>query len=100
MAITIKTNNRTRRLFPACEVPYNEKESFRKEFDWMDDEEFYRSSFFKYRGQYYAMGEFCRTEGELLAKGWQGYYGESAWSCLLIKIKESYTSVVVGRAYW
>ena len=99
MAITIKTNNRSRRLFPACEVPYNEKESFRKEFDWMDDEEFHRASFFRYSGQYYTMSEFSRVEGELLAKGWQGKFDETASSCLLIKIKESYTSVVVGRAY-
>ena len=97
---TIKTNNRARALFPACEVSYSEREAFRREFDWMDQEEFDRAMFFKYRGEYYALAEFLRVEGELLAKGWQGQLGETAFSSLLIKIKDSCRSVIVGRMYW
>ena len=96
---SIKTNNRTRSLFYACEVPYNQKEAFRKEFDWMDDEEFHRAMFFKYRGSFYALAEFLRTEGDLLAKGWQGMLNETAFSALVIKIVDSHWSVVVGRYF-
>ena len=96
---TIKTNNRTRALFPACEVAYSERETFRREFDWMDQEEFDRAIFFKYRGEYYALAQFIRVEGDLLAKGWQGQLGETAFSSLLIKIKDSCQSVIVGRYY-
>ncbi len=98
-SLTIKTNNRARHLFYACEVEYSQRDQFRQEFDWMDQEEFDRAMFFKYRGEYYALAEFIRCEGDLLAKGWQGQLGETAWSSLLIKIRESCTSVIVGRAY-
>jgi hypothetical protein len=96
---TIKSNNRARQLFYACEVSYNEREAFRREFDWMDQEEFDRAMFFKYRGEYYALAQFLRVEGDLLAKGWQGQLGETAYSSLLIKIKDSCQSVIVGRYY-
>jgi hypothetical protein len=96
---TIKSNNRTRQLFYACEVSYNEREAFRREFDWMDQEEFDQAMFFKYRGEYYALAQFLRVEGDLLAKGWQGQLGETAYSSLLIKIKDSCQSVIVGRYY-
>jgi hypothetical protein len=99
-SLTVKTNNRTRHLFYACEVNYSERERFRREFDWMEQEEFDRSMFFKYRGEYYALSEFIRVEGDLLAKGWQGQLGETAWSSLLVKIVDSHQSVIVGRAYW
>jgi hypothetical protein len=98
-SLTIKTNNRARHLFYACEVEYSQRDQFRQEFEWMDQEEFDRAMFFKYRGEYYALAEFIRCEGDLLAKGWQGQLGETAWSSLLIKIRESCTSVIVGRAY-
>ena len=94
---TIKSNGRTRDLFYACEVSYNQKEAFRKEFDWMDDEEFYMAMFFKYRGKFYALAEFVRTGGDLLAKGWQGMLNETAFSALVVKICDSHQSVVVGR---
>ena len=94
---SIKTNNRTRSLFYACEVPYTQKEAFRKEFDWMNDEEFHYAMFFKYRGSFYALAEFLRTEGDLLAKGWQGVLNETAFSALVVKIRDSQQSVVVGR---
>ena len=98
-SLTIKSNNRARALFPACEVAYSEREAFRREFDWMEEDEFDTAMFFKYRGEYYSLAEFARVEGDLLAKGWQGALGETAWSSLLIKIRESCTSVVVGRCY-
>ncbi len=98
-SLTIKTNNRARHLFYACEVSYTEREQFRKEFDWMSDEEYHRAMFFKYRGEYYALAQFLRVEGDLLAKGWQGQLGETAWSSLLVKIVDSHQSVIVGRAY-
>lgn len=96
---TIKTNNRPRHLFYACEVNYGEREAFRREFDWMEQEHFDQAMFFKYRGEYYTLDQFLRVEGDLLAKGWQGSLQETAYSSLLIKIKDSCKSVIVGRYY-
>jgi len=99
MALTIKTNNRARHLFYAWEVEYSQRDQFRKEFDWMEQEEFDRAMFFKYRSQYYALAEFIRCEGDLLAKGWQGQLCQTVFSSLLVKIIDSHQSVIVGRAY-
>jgi len=99
-SLTIKTNNCPRHLFYACEVSYTEREQLCREFNWMDQEEFDRAMFFRYLGEYYALAEFLRVEGDLLAKGWQGQLGETAWSSLLVKIVDSHQSVIVGRAYW
>jgi hypothetical protein len=93
----IKTNNRPRRLFYACEVEYSQRAAFRRQFDWMDQAELDCAMFFKYGGNFYTMSQFLRTGGDLLAKGWQGIMGETNHSSLLLKIRESHTSVVIGR---
>ena len=93
---TIKTNNRPRSLFYASEYRGN-PEALRKEFDWMDDEEYGFAMFFKYRGEVYAMAQFTRCDDVATNGGWQGYLNETAWSALVIKIRESHKSVIVGR---
>jgi len=91
----IVTNFQRRDLFSAFELNSAQRDSLRKEFDWIEDFDY--AKFFMYRGRYYALAEFTRLEGDLLAKGWQGSLGETAWSSLLIKIDDPAQSVIVGR---
>ena len=93
----IVSNYQPRDLFSAFELNNAQRDSLKKEFDWIEDSEFDYAKFFMYRGQVYALAEFTRLEGDLLAKGWQGSLGETAWSSLLVKIVDSAQSVIVGR---
>lgn len=52
--------------------------------------------FFNYRGDFYSLQEFLRTEGDLLQKGWQGYVNWWYGGGLLIRIVNSCESVVVA----
>jgi hypothetical protein len=96
-ALTVKTNNVPRDLISAFELNGAEYSKLRKEFDWMEDQDFEYAMFFNYRGQVYALADFLRTEGDLLAQGWQGVLNQTYFSGLLVKIVDSCQSVVVGR---
>jgi hypothetical protein len=95
--LTIRTNNVPRDLISAFEFDSAQYSKLRAEFDYMDDADFELAMFFKYRGQVYALDEFLRTDGDLLAQGWQGICNQTYFSGLVVKIIESCQSVVVGR---
>ena len=95
----ITTNNQARDLISAFELNSAEYSKLRAEFEWMDDNDFEPAMFFQYRGQVYALADFIRTEGDLLAMGWQGILNDTYFSGLVVKIVESCQSVVVGRFF-
>jgi hypothetical protein len=97
MSIAITTNFVPRDLISAFELNGAQYTKLRKEFDYMNDADFDSAMFFKYRGQVYALAEFLRTEGDLLAQGWQGICNQTYFSGLVVKIVQSCESVVVGR---
>jgi hypothetical protein len=97
MSIAITTNFVPRDLISAFELNGAQYSKLRKEFDYMNDADFDSAMFFKYRGQVYALEEFLRTEGDLLAQGWQGICNQTYFSGLVVKIVQSCESVVVGR---
>ena len=97
--LTVKTNNVKRDLISAFELSSAQYKELRKEFDWMDDQDFESAMFFNYKGQIYALAEFLRTEGELLAQGWQGICNQTFDSGIVVKIVQSCESVVVGRYF-
>lgn len=85
--MTIKTNHKFRNLLHWNELTLKEQ----KEFDWIEspDEE----SFFRYGGWVFAL-----SEAMLLAHPppWQGYYGISAFSAVLIQLSRDGERVKVG----
>ena len=95
--LTVKTNNVPRDLISAFELPTVKYSELRKEFDYLDDADFESAMFFNYRGQVYALAEFLRTEGDLLAQGWQGICNQTYFSGLVVKIVQSCERIVVGR---
>jgi hypothetical protein len=93
----ITTNNQPRELISAFELPTANYQELRKQFDYLSDEEFECSMFFTYKGEIYSLSDFMRIHaGDLLVEGWQGIYNWHAFGGLLVKIKESCQSVVVG----
>jgi len=95
--LAVKTNNVPRDLISAFELPAAKYSELRKEYDWMEDQDFDYAMFFEYRGQVYALADFMRTEGDILRDGWQGILNETFFSGLVIKIVESCERIVVGR---
>ena len=94
--VTVKTNNVPRDLIWAHDLNVAQHTKLRQEFDYMSDEDFQGGMFFQYRGEFYSLSEFLTLNGDLLAQGWQGICGQTAFSGLVVKIVESCTSVVVG----
>ncbi len=99
MTLTIKTNNVPRDLLSAFEFDTAQYSKLREQFDWMDLDEFDSAMFFEYRGQVFALSEFMRTEGDLLAQGWQGILTDTFFSGIVVKIVESCERIVVGRCW-
>jgi len=100
MAVTIKTDNKWRNLLYGYELPKKQ----RKEFDYLNDEEFAISNFAKYRGNYYDVGEFQRVpdirneDGPMFAK-WDGYKSDSYFSGILIKLSSDGERYKIGMFY-
>ena len=59
----------------------------RKEFDYLEEDEFAMREFFKYRGVWYDLGNFLRIPEGVTNhfEGWEGYSSESFFSGIVIK---------------
>jgi len=95
--LTVKSNNVPRDLISAFELSSAQYSKLRAEFDYMENADFDSAMFFNYRGQVYALADFLRTEGDILRDGWQGILNETVFSGIVVKIRQSCQSVVVGR---
>ena len=85
----IVTNNCPRTILSWYDLTPAEQ----KEFDYLEDGE---GSFFRYKGWVYNLEEAMRIEG---VAGWQGYYGETAFSGVLIRYTSYFEQVIVGRYF-
>ena len=83
----IKTNNKFRNLLYWNELTSKEQ----KEFDWIEDPA--SEDFFRYKGAVYAISEAMRLEQ---TPPWQGYYGMTAFSAVLIQLSRDGERVKVG----
>jgi len=90
----ITTNNQQRPIIYWYDLP----EAAQDEYERTSDTD---SSFFQYKGQYYAFDEFsgCRDDGPFA--GWHGYKSETAFSGVVVKHCNDWDndSVIVGSFY-
>ena len=89
--MNIRTNNKPRPILYGSEVPVK----YRKEFDYMTDDEFNTNMFFMYKGWCYSLGDFMCTES---TPGWDGGLGTSYFSAVLIKLVGN-EAVIVGQQF-
>jgi hypothetical protein len=93
--VQITTNGQARDLISAFELNTAQYSQLRKEFDYLDDQDFDASMFFEYKGQIYALADFIRLDS-YIPGGWQGIMSETYSSGILVKIVDSCQSVVVA----
>jgi hypothetical protein len=65
------------------------------QFDWMREGEG-EDGFIQYRGWWYHLGDFMRTEGAI--PDWHGYHGDSAFSGVVIKVSDDGEEYMVGTS--
>ena len=89
MTITIKTDNKWRNLLSWYELTEKEK----AEFDWLENDN--GEDFFRYKGAVYCVSEAMRLDN---TPPWQGYYGESWFSAVVIQLSRDGERVKIGLA--
>lgn len=102
--VTIRCNNVPREIIDGFHL--NEKD--RQEFDYIDWEAIDNgsdgASFFRYKGNLYDLGEAMYINAKALPadsflKGWQGYYGDSFFSGVLVKYTQDCEQVIIGQYF-
>jgi hypothetical protein len=88
----IITNNHYRHILYFYELEPSEQEELKDSYDDVEE-----STFFRYRGQVYDLGEFMRSEDNRFGD-WQGYHCDSFFSSVLVKYDDSCEAVKVGLA--
>lgn len=81
----IITNYQNRHFLYGYEIPESVLNS---DFDYLSEDE-RNDGFMKYKGRYYHVSEFMRTESmdmenRLFPSPWQGYHSDSAFSGVLV----------------
>jgi len=90
--VTIITNNQPRDIMYGFQLP----KKYRKEFDYLTDEEYADQEFFVYKKQAYALSEFIFAAGY---KDWDRACSDSFFSGVLIRVVNDGDSVLVGWYY-
>lgn len=95
----IISNNQPRPVIDASELTQTERE----EFDYLDWSEIEKgndsATFFRYKGQLYDLGDCGHIGAAFGLQGWHGYYADTAWSGVLVRLTSDCDHVVVGRYY-
>lgn len=89
--MNIITDHKWRNLLHSYEL----SKRWRKEFDYIDADDFDDHAFIRYRGQVYDVSEFMRTGIE----GWDGIATDTFFSGTLIKLSPDGEQAKMGRVY-
>lgn len=107
MTLTIKTNNKPRMLMSGLilglYVGDKKAAAIRKQFDYLNDEEFENEYFITYKGYTYAMCDFMRNNQspDSPMYGWDGYHSDSYFSGVLVKyVEDSELNEVILATYF
>lgn len=93
--LEIFTNNQPRDIICGFQMPKGQ----RKNFDYLNNEDYMNNQFVQYRGYYYDMNEFMSVNNNSDFKGWDGYSSDTYFSGVLIKICDDGDSVIMGRYF-
>lgn len=91
--MNIITNNHYRLTLTWHELTETEQDYLRGLYDTIEE-----STFFRYRGHVYDLGECMKTESNGELSAWHGYFNETFFSSVLVKYSGDCESVKVGLA--
>ena len=98
--MNVITNNKPRTLLMWAELQEGIGES---EFDYVDDADRYEPRFFNYRGAWYDAFEFEYISDQpcyaSLRGKWDGVQTTSYFTGIVVRWRQEFESVVVGRYY-
>lgn len=95
MELTIVTNRQWRTFMYGYELPAK----WRKEYDYLSDEEYDTMSFCSYRGWLYSVDSFMRIPSGMFPKPWNGYLSDTFFSGVVIEISDDGEMYRIGRYY-
>ena len=95
--MTIKTDNKWKYLKSGDELP----KKWRKEFDYLKNDQYADVRFAYYNKYYYDVKEFMRLEGTAPKefRGWHGYANDTYFSGTVIKLSSDGERYKIGRYY-
>jgi hypothetical protein len=91
----IVTNKHPRELIALAELP----EDCRNDFEYIENDEMHSPRLFKYRGEYYDLGDIMRVEPGIFPEFWHAVCGGSYFSGVLIHVCDTGEAVIVGSYY-
>jgi len=102
--LTIKTNSVPRECVMGMHLWGSLKQELKAQFNYLTQDEFDMMEFFKYKGDWYSVGDFMRVDSDspfvdknsAVNINWNGYSSDSYFSGVLIRYKYDGT-VIVGR---
>ncbi|NDC88162.1 MAG: hypothetical protein EB075_05045 [Bacteroidetes bacterium] len=96
--LTIKTNSVPRECVMGMYLWGSLKQELKAQFNYLTEDEFDMMEFFKYRGDWYSVGDFMRLSlpSHFDSKKWDGYSSDTYFSGVLMKYCYDGT-VIVGR---
>ncbi len=102
--LTIKTNSVPRECVMGMYLWGSLKQELKAQFNYLTEDEFDMMEFFKYKGDWYSVGDFMRVDSDspfvdknsAVNINWNGYSSDSYFSGILIRYKYDGT-VIVGR---
>ena len=96
----IRTNHQSRPVLYGFELTDTEKQNF-DYLENLDD-----STFFRFKGQVYNLGEFVRIKPPIAPhtqregfENWHGYASDSYFSGILVKYVDNYERVIVAQYF-
>ena len=96
--LTIKTNSVPRECVMGMYLWGSLKQELKAQFNYLTEDEFDMMEFFKYKGDWYSVGDFMRLSlpSHFDSKKWDGYSSDTYFSGVLMKYCYDGT-VIVGR---
>ena len=95
MNLTIITDHKWKEFKYGHELP----KKWRKEYDWMDEDEFNNSEFIMHKKWATPISEFMTIKHNSELKDWDAYSSDTMFSGLVIRINESRDMYQIGSYY-
>lgn len=89
--MNVITNNHERQFMYGYDVP----SEVHQDYDWLDENE-HDDGWINYRGNWYHISDFMQAPASMAP--WSGYFGETAFSAIVIELSDDGETYRIGLA--